>query len=75
MADHCAEIMESLGLDKVLCCPKDFMDGLRAIISEVVSGVMPKQVAQSQIDTISLNVTLEFLYERRVYLVGFFGAG
>jgi hypothetical protein len=38
-------------------------DELRAIISEAVSGVMPKQVAQSQIDTLSLNDTLDLLQE------------
>lgn len=38
-------------------------DELRAIINEAVSGVMPKQAVQSQIDTISLNDTLELLYE------------
>jgi len=38
-------------------------DELRAIINEAVSGVMPKQVAQSQIDTISLNDTLLLLEE------------
>jgi hypothetical protein len=38
-------------------------DELRAIISEAVSGVMPKQVTQSQIDTLSLNDTLDLLQE------------
>ena len=38
-------------------------DELRAIISEAVSGVMPKQVAQSQIDTLSLNDTLDLLHK------------
>jgi hypothetical protein len=38
-------------------------DELRAIISEAVSGVMPKQVVQSQIDTLSLNDTLDLLQE------------
>ena len=38
-------------------------DELRAIISEAVSGVIPKQTSQPQIDTLSLNDTLELLYE------------
>jgi predicted DNA-binding transcriptional regulator AlpA len=38
-------------------------DELRAIINEAVSGVMPKQTAQPQIDTISLNDTLLLLEE------------
>jgi len=42
MADYCAEIMELLGIDKVLCCPKDFIDelrdtGLRTDITQVRS--------------------------------------
>jgi len=42
MADYCAEIMELLGLDKVLRCPKDFIDelrdtGLRTDITQVRS--------------------------------------
>jgi len=47
-------------MDKViLTTPEE----LRAIISEAVSGVMPKHVAQSQIDTLSLNDTLDLLQE------------
>jgi predicted DNA-binding transcriptional regulator AlpA len=38
-------------------------DELRAIISEAVSGVIPKQVAQTRIDTLSLNDTLDLLQE------------
>ena len=47
-------------MDKVIVTTPE---ELRAIISEAVSGVIPKQVVQSQIDTISLNDTLELLYE------------
>jgi len=38
-------------------------DELRAIVSEAVSGILPKQTSQPQIDTISLNDTLELLHE------------
>ena len=38
-------------------------DELRAIINEAVSGVMPKQTIQSEIDTMSLNDTLDLLVE------------
>ena len=38
-------------------------DELRAIISEAVSGVLPKQVSQSPIDTITLNDVLDLLRE------------
>ena len=29
MAAYCSDVMERLGQDKVLCCPKDFMEELR----------------------------------------------
>ena len=38
-------------------------DELRAIINEAVLGVLPKQVSQPQIDTITLNDALELLRE------------
>ena len=38
-------------------------DELRKIVSEAVSDIMPKQTSQPQIDTISLNDTLELLRE------------
>jgi predicted DNA-binding transcriptional regulator AlpA len=39
-------------------------DELRAIVSEAVSGIMPKQVSNNpQIDTITLNNALEILRE------------
>jgi hypothetical protein len=42
MATYCSEVMERLGQDKVLCCPKDFIDvlrdtGLRADITQIRS--------------------------------------
>jgi predicted DNA-binding transcriptional regulator AlpA len=38
-------------------------DELRAIINEAVLGVIPKNAAQSEIDTMSLNDTLDLLVE------------
>jgi predicted DNA-binding transcriptional regulator AlpA len=38
-------------------------DELRAIVSEAVSGVIPKQVSNNQIDTLTLNDALELLRE------------
>ncbi|MDR2149178.1 MAG: helix-turn-helix domain-containing protein [Tannerella sp.] len=38
-------------------------DELRAIISEAVSGILPKQAAQPGIDTVTLNDVLELLRE------------
>jgi len=38
-------------------------DELRAIVSEAVSDVLPKQISQPQIDTISMDDTLELLHE------------
>jgi len=40
MAAYCSDVMERLGQDKVVCCPKDFMDelrdtGLRADITQI----------------------------------------
>jgi hypothetical protein len=42
MAGYCRDIMERLGQDRILCCPKDFIDelrdsGLRADITQVRS--------------------------------------
>ena len=42
MATYCNEVMERLGQDKILCCPKDFMEelrdtGLRADITQIRS--------------------------------------
>ena len=42
MATYCSDIMERLGQDKILCCPKDFIDelrnnGLRADITQIRS--------------------------------------
>jgi hypothetical protein len=42
MAAYCSDVMERLGQDRILCCPKDFIDelrdaGLRADITQVRS--------------------------------------
>jgi hypothetical protein len=42
MAGYCRDIMERLGQDRILCCPKDFIDelrdcGLRADVTQVRS--------------------------------------
>ncbi|GHT59539.1 hypothetical protein AGMMS50239_06420 [Bacteroidia bacterium] len=42
MATYCSDVMERFGQDKILCCPKDFIDelrdsGLRADISQIRS--------------------------------------
>jgi len=47
-------------MDKIILTTPD---ELRAIVSEAVSGILPKQSSQPQIDTISLNDTLELLHE------------
>jgi len=47
-------------MDKIILTTPD---ELRAIVSEAVSGILPKQTSQPQIDTISLNDTLGLLHE------------
>jgi len=47
-------------MDKIIVTTPD---ELRAIVSEAVSGILPKQNSQPQIDTISMDDTLELLHE------------